>query len=164
MNSLGNFTKAMRLAMVLLVTVAAIAWSQQPMPSLTNGQIAFLRHLLITVGDPHHDPKVRKLNEAAIANIYGLTSDEASVVREAAAQFSHAIKSFEERRNLITANKSQITDADRTNIAMLSQELDMAISTNVNRMISSVRPQTRQLLLLQGDLVSSVAHSNNKKN
>lgn len=136
--------------------VACSTQGQQVLPiSATPGQIAFLRHLLITLADPHHDPKVRKLNEDGLGTLYGFTAEESSVVRDAGQRFTLAMQSYEARKHSLQSGKVQMSDADRTALSALTNDLSQTTTAIINQMLAGLRFQTRNLLQLQGDVIET---------
>ena len=146
--------KPATLALLSLFWIVS-SYAQAPsIAPLNPDELNFFRHLLITIGDPAHDPQMLKMNEDALATLYGLNQQEVSALHSAGLAFRLAIQIFRAEKAAITAGKATLAHQDVVAISAISSQLDHAVTNITNQMLRSIRPERAHLLRLQGNLVA----------
>lgn len=76
----------------LFCLFAAGLWAQQTVQvTASPSVVAFVKHMLISIASPDHDPKVCALNEQNLVRLYGFNSQEAAIFHSAGQTYSALI-------------------------------------------------------------------------
>lgn len=126
-----------RLPVLLLICTISPIWAQQTaQPPATASEINFIKHMLISIASPIHDPKVNKLNEEDMVRLYGLNSQETAILQSAGQSYATAIKTFQAQR--VPGNQAATAAASAT--------VDQTASALANQILNAVRPQTATII------------------
>ncbi len=142
---------------VPVMSVGIFMGFSQQLVSEAPGHVEFVRHLLVSIADPDHDPKVCALNEYDIGILYGLDKNEAALLRAAGTQFAAAKLRFVASEATLLGGKSTVADSDRVALGAFARQFQAETAAIAVQFLGSVRPQTAVLLRRQGDLISGHA-------
>jgi len=127
------------------------AQSQITTPA-TPDQVEFLRYVMSSIASPFIDPQVAKMNAADFVILFGLNSQEETVLQTAGQAFATAINNFRSQEDTITTGNKPISEPDRAAISAAATQLNTTVSALANQILASVRPGTANLFRQQGDL------------